>query len=134
MLQCDRKKMTAKISGTKSFNLLFWVTGSLDRPPTPEEVSEAVLAHLKSMLGPQVTAVLLRELQENYFGAEMDVRTAIADRPELFERAFAGVLGRAGQAILVIICKKIHAQFSLDAGVTYSKFGDLARCMATVRP
>lgn len=104
------------------------------RPPTPEVISEAVLTHIKSMLGPQVTAVLLRELQENYFGSEMDARTVIVQRPELFEKALAGVLGRAGQAILVIVCKKVHAQFNLDASMTYSKFGDLARCMAEVRP
>lgn len=102
--------------------------------PAPEEISGAVLMHLKSMLGPQVTAVLLKELQENYFGAEMDVKTVIAQRPELFERALQGVLGRAGQTILVIICKKVHAQFNLDASMTYSKFGDLAKCMTTVKP
>lgn len=54
-------------------------------------------------------------------------------RPELFERAFAGVLGRAGQAILVIICKKIHAQFDLGADMTYSKFGDRTRCIAMAK-
>lgn len=30
------------------------------------------------------------------------------------------------------LCKKVHAQFNLEASVTYYKFGDLAKCMATV--
>lgn len=88
--------------------------------------------NLKSMLDPQVTAVLLRELQEKHF-EEMDAETIIVQKPELFGKAPAGILGRAGQAILVIMCKKVHAQFNLDASVTYSKFGDLAKCMATVQ-
>lgn len=100
------------------------------RPTTPEEIAGAVLTHLKSGLDPQVAAILLKELQGDYFGPEVDAKVAIAQRPELFKRALAGVLGMAGQAILVIICKKIHAQFNLGADMTYSKFGDLARCIA----
>lgn len=97
---------------------------------TPEEIAEAVLTHLKSVPGPQVAAILLKELQEDYFGPKTGTKAAIAQKPELFERAFAGVLDMAGQAILVIICKKIHAQFNLGADMIYSKFGDLARYIA----
>lgn len=87
---------------------------------------------METIFGSKLMAILLKELQENYFGEEMDVKRAILERPELFERAFHAMLGKAGHAILAIVCKKVYAQLELDKEIKYMKFGDLAKCMAMV--
>jgi hypothetical protein len=75
--------------------------------PRPEEVSAAILSQMEALFGPLLMAVLLKELQENYFGDEFDVKRAIAERPDLFERALHGILGKAGTAIMAIVCRKV---------------------------
>jgi hypothetical protein len=72
---------------------------------------------MEALFGPRLMAVLLKELQENYFGDEFDVRRAIAERPDLFKRALYVILGKAGHAIMVIVCRKVYAQLSLDEGI-----------------
>lgn len=72
-------------------------------------------------------------IAEDYLG-EMDARTAIIERPDLFERAFVGLLGEAGKKILADICEGLCAEFLLDENAADLKTGDLAECMAIIIP
>ena len=57
-----------------------------------ETLAETILGSLEKTFGPVVFPVLMDIIVEDYLG-EMDARTAIIKRPDLFVRAFVGMLG-----------------------------------------
>jgi hypothetical protein len=54
--------------------------------------------------------VLTLTLEEDFFGSEKDLMRILQERPDLFERAFRGILGEiAGPAILRIVDRELLA-------------------------
>lgn len=73
-----------------------------------EEQAEAFLSRLKDLLGSDVYQILALTLEDDFFGNEKDVKRILQEKPELFERAFKGVLGElAGTAILRIMDQQL---------------------------
>lgn len=73
-----------------------------------EEQADAFLSRLKDLLGPNVYHILALTLEDDFFGNEKDVKRILQERPELFERAFRGVLGElAGTAVLRIVDQQL---------------------------
>lgn len=97
-----------------------------------EELVDAMLAKLEQILGSRVFNTLVAKIYQDYLGAEMQVRTAIIQRPDLFERAFTGMLGEMGERVLETVFHRLHAELRLDSAIGYSKFGDLPKCMALI--
>lgn len=95
------------------------------------EMADLLLTRLEEALGPNIFDALILWIANEYLG-EMEVRTAIIKRPDLFERAFIHALGEAGEALLKTICGDIHKDYAL-AGRQYSKKGDLPACIAMAR-
>lgn len=93
------------------------------------ELADLLLSHLEAVLGPNVFDALIFWMANEYFG-EMGVKTAIAKRPDLFERAFIHALGEAGKHILRNICTAMHTKYTLE-GMPYFKEGDLAAYIKT---
>jgi RecB family endonuclease NucS len=103
-------------------------------PADPGNVADALLINLEDTLGIRVFEALITKISLDYLGGEMDVHTAIIERPDLFERALIGVLGCIGERILAHIwCLKLRKQFRLDPSLTYHKAGDLVRCIEGIR-
>lgn len=96
-----------------------------------ETLADVILASLKETFGPLVFTALMDMISEDYLG-EMDARTAIMERPDLFERAFVGMLGAPGKKILADICEELCAKFLVDRDAAGLGTGDLARCMAII--
>jgi|SRR5690242_17614211 hypothetical protein len=100
----------------------------------PRNVADALLINLENTLGIRVFEALITEISLDYLGGEMDVRTAITERPDLFERAIIGMFGSIGERILAHIwCVNLRDQFGLDAGLRYHRAGDLVRCIEAIR-
>lgn len=93
--------------------------------------ADLLLSRLESILEPDVFDILIDNMTAEYLG-EMDVRTAIVKRPDLFERAFLSVLGNAGEPILKIICDEMRTQHRLKIA-PYSKAGDLVKCIKNIQ-
>ncbi|AIF82409.1 hypothetical protein NTE_00327 [Candidatus Nitrososphaera evergladensis SR1] len=99
-----------------------------------ENIADALLINLEATFGTRVFESISAKISEEYLGGEMDIRAAIIYRPDLFERAFIGMLGDIGERILANIwCSKLREQFELDSSVTYHKAGDLVKCIQTIR-
>jgi hypothetical protein len=99
-----------------------------------EKLADALLAKLEEIFGSLVFDTRVAMIVENNLGGEMDIRRAVMQRPDLFERAFIGILGEIGERILANVCSKLQTEFHLDGNIAYAKAGDLARCMAiTIR-
>ncbi|MEO9363207.1 MAG: hypothetical protein ABI348_04830 [Nitrososphaera sp.] len=98
-----------------------------------EKLADAMLDDLQALFGSRVFELLAATIVKDHLGGEMDMRAAIIQRPDLFERAFIEVLGETGERILMNVCGRLHAELHLDENSAYSKAGDLARCMAIVR-
>ncbi|HVX02069.1 MAG TPA: hypothetical protein VHA09_02850 [Nitrososphaera sp.] len=97
-----------------------------------ETLVDAILGDLRRVFGPIVFPALMSMIADDYLG-EMDVRTAIIARPDLFERAFIGTLGTPGEKILADICEGLYARFLIDKNaVGLVDTGNLARCMAII--
>ncbi len=95
-----------------------------------EEVVDALLMNLEDLLGSKVFHTISIVITRDYLGDEMDFRTAIINRPDLFERAFIGLIGDIGEKILQHIwCSKLREQFDLEFEETYQTAGDLAKCI-----
>lgn len=106
-----------------------------------EKVADAVLTDLHAVFGTRVFDTLVAMMVENHLGGEMDIRTAIMQRPDLFERAFIGILGEVGERILASVCNNTlplmrQAELPRDGTnndddssnvVAYSKAGDFAK-------
>ncbi|MEO9296282.1 MAG: hypothetical protein ABI347_11885 [Nitrososphaera sp.] len=74
-----------------------------------EEQADAFLSRLRDLLGPSVYQILSLTLEDDFFGNEKDVKRVLQERPELFERAFRGVLGElAGTAVLRIVDQQLE--------------------------
>jgi hypothetical protein len=98
-----------------------------------ETLADAVFDSLKVIFGSTVFPALMEMIKEDYLGAEMDARTALVERPDLFERAFVGLLGESGKKILVDICEELCTRFLLDdKKATDLNTRDLAECMAII--
>jgi hypothetical protein len=73
-----------------------------------EEQAEAFLSRLESLLGPNMFKILTLTLEEDFFGNEKDLMGILQERPDLFERAFRGILGEvAGPAILRVVDQEL---------------------------
>lgn len=80
-----------------------------------EEQADAFLSRLEDLLGPRIYRVLALTLEDDFFGNEKDVKKVLQERPELFERAFRGILGDlAGTAVLRIVDQKLAEEQSQD--------------------
>jgi hypothetical protein len=102
---------------------------------TRQDVVEALLMNLKDLLGGKVFHTISIVITRDYLGDEMDLRTAIMNRPDLFERAFIGLTGDIGERILQHIwCSKLREQFDLQFEETYQVAGDLAKCIRAIPP
>lgn len=74
-----------------------------------EEQAEKFLSQLEDLLGPRIYRVLALTLEDDFFGNEKDLKRILQERPELFERAFRGVLGElAGTAVLRVVDQKLE--------------------------
>lgn len=99
-----------------------------------ESVVDALILSLEAVFGVRVYEAIGRMLSEEYFGGEMDVRSALIHRPELFEKAFIGLLGDAGEKMLSEIWhSKLNDKFALDSSMTYRKAGDLVKCIYAIK-
>ncbi len=85
-----------------------------------------MLQNIKDVLGPEVYDVIMTRIAEDYLDPEMDIRTAVMQRPDIFEGALVELLGQMGEILLVKMCQDI----GLDDSLHYSRPGDLAKCMA----
>ena len=102
--------------------------------PDPRDVADALLINLENTLGIRVFDALITNISLDYLGGEMDIRTAIIERPDLFERAIIGMLGSIGERILARIwCVNLREQFRLDPRLIYHNAGDLVRCIEAIR-
>lgn len=90
--------------------------------------SEAMLLNLRAILGERAYAVVMRHVIDDYLGSEMDIHSAITNRPNVFESALIDLLGQAG----MILLRQIVAVTTLGE-FNYSKSGDLAKCMILIR-
>lgn len=73
-----------------------------------EDQAQAFLSRLESLLGTDIYRILALTLEDDFFGNEKDVKRILQERPELFERAFRGVLGElAGTAVLRIVDQQL---------------------------
>jgi hypothetical protein len=97
-----------------------------------ETIADALLGNLKGVFGSSVFSALSTKMTKDYLGDEMDIRTALINRPDLFERIFIGILGTAGERILAWTWDKLSGELALDKDIQYAKKGDLARCMAMI--
>ncbi len=97
---------------------------------TREDVSDALLMNLEEVLGSKVFHTVSIVITRDYLGDEMDLQTAIINRPDLFERAFIGMTGDIGERILRHIwSSNLREQFGLEFEETYQGAGDLAKCI-----
>lgn len=62
-----------------------------------ERLADAMLANLQEIFGSRVFDTMVAMIVENNLGGEMDIRTAVMQRPDLFERAFIGILCDVGE-------------------------------------
>jgi hypothetical protein len=97
---------------------------------TAEILADAILINLQETFGWSVYDVLVKKITDDYLGNEMDIRTAIVQRPDLFERGFIGLIGPLAEKFLLDICDKIRLDFCLGDAIRYSKKGDFAKYMA----
>jgi CheY-like chemotaxis protein len=98
------------------------------------KLAESLMSVTKSFLGPRVFDAFSKRMTDEYLGGEMSAYSAIVQRPELFERAFIGMLGQgAGEAILGQICKQAASELGFQDAIatTYSRKGDFAIFVAT---
>lgn len=93
------------------------------------------MSTIESFFGPRVSDAFIKKMTGDYLGEEMSASEAITQRPDLFERAFIGMLGqRAGEATLTLVCKQAASALGLHdaiATILYQREGDFARFVAT---
>lgn len=94
-----------------------------------EDFAAAIISNLEGLLGKRAIASIQMEIEENYFGKELSLASALVQRPDLFEKAFMAILGSAALAILELAINAATAQ--LDMGVIFAglKPGGLAECL-----
>jgi CheY-like chemotaxis protein len=90
-------------------------------------IAREILHNLEDTFGVRVFDALMMEISDNYLGREMDIVSAIKERPDLFDKAFVELLGEPGEKLLAVACRNIGTKFGLDKNAVYSKCGDLAR-------
>ncbi len=54
---------------------------------------------------------LVINIVDNFFGGQMELRSAIIQRPELFENALTTAIGTAAEKILSHICQQISSEY-----------------------
>lgn len=88
-------------------------------------IIDSILQNLRDILGDEVYDVVMSRIISCYFGKAINVRTALAEDPELFETAFIALLGKMGRILLTKSLDEISA--GSIGGQHYSKSGDFAR-------
>jgi RNA binding exosome subunit len=63
------------------------------------EQAMAALEEIESILGPSVSARIFVDIEEDYFGNELDILDAMMTRQDLVEWAFSAVLGEPGRSV-----------------------------------
>ena len=95
-----------------------------------ENIVDTLLQNLRDRLGEEVYIVIMKRVVKDYLGNNVDgIRSAIIQRPDIFESALVDLLGQVGRLLLVKACEDIRIENGL---FYYSKPGDLAKCMALV--
>ncbi|AIF85446.1 hypothetical protein NTE_03418 [Candidatus Nitrososphaera evergladensis SR1] len=92
-------------------------------------MAEEILHRLEEIFSRQIFNAICEKITEDFFGNEMDLRTAIVARPDLFERAFHSIFGNTGFRILEPVYDELHKEFGLDKDLTYLGRGDFAKFM-----
>jgi hypothetical protein len=82
-----------------------------------EKMADAILVKLQTIFGARVFDTLAATIVEDHLGGEMDMRTAMIQRPDLFESAFIEILGGIGEKILAKACYEVQTQFHVDEKV-----------------
>lgn len=95
-----------------------------------EEFASAFLSNLETLLGKRAMTSIKSEIEENYFGRELSFESALVQRPELFEKAFAALLGSAAAAIFVLAMDAAAAQLGMGAAFAGLNSGSLAKHLA----
>ena len=66
------------------------------------------MSRLEGLLGENVYRILALTLEDDFLGTEKDIKRILQERPELFERAFRGLLGElAGTAVLRVVDQQL---------------------------
>lgn len=91
-----------------------------------EEFAAAFLSNLERLLGKRAMANIRSEIEETYFGRELSFESSLVQRPELFERAFAAVLGSAAAEILKLAMAASATQLGMDATLAGSNPSSIA--------
>ncbi|HVT62035.1 MAG TPA: hypothetical protein VHD33_00910 [Legionellaceae bacterium] len=95
-----------------------------------ENIADILLQNLRDRLGEEVYSVIMKRVVKDYLGNNTDdLRSAMIQRPEIFESALVDLLGQVGRILLAKACEDIKIENGL---FYYSKPGDLAKCMALV--
>jgi hypothetical protein len=89
------------------------------------DIIDSILQNLRDILGDEVYDVVMSRIISCYFGKAINVRTALAEDPELFESALLSLLGEMGKILLAKSLDEISAE--TIGGQHYSKSGDFAR-------
>ncbi|MEW5841294.1 hypothetical protein [Nitrososphaera sp.] len=79
-----------------------------------DRVAAVVVSNLEGVLGHRIMDALVDKINCDYLGSEMEVVQAIESRPELFERAVSSILGKGGDVILSVVCRKVYQELGLD--------------------
>ena len=88
-------------------------------------VIDTLLSVIKQVLGMKMAPLVMKEIHAEYLGREIGIKQCVLQRPDLFERAFLGIVGRAGENILGIVCNEVRSRLQMDGKVSYKKSGDL---------
>lgn len=88
-----------------------------------------IVAKLEVDLGSESLNLIGKMITETYLGGEMDLRTAILERPAVVRRAFVEILGDVGEVLLMNACKNSYAKFGVDKSECCSEPGDFAKCV-----
>jgi hypothetical protein len=101
--------------------------------PKQEAIADTILSNLKEIFGWSAYDMLTRKIMRDYLNNKMDIRTAMIEHPDIFERAFIGLIGPLGEKFLANICKKMQSDLNLSQDISYSKVGGFAKYIKAVR-
>lgn len=109
------------------------VQSSLSQVMQMQELRRAFVERMEFYLGARMTPIILREIEDEYLGGQMDAMTCFIERPDLFEKAFHGILGSASHNIIAMICEDIRSELNLPTSISYAHGGNLKECIMKLK-